>query len=249
MTIERMLLDLDELVDRLRARFGQDRVVLLAHSWGTVLGTRYAYACPAKVRAYLGTGQIVNKREAQRRAHGFALADARRRGDARAVEALRAIDVEQPSVDQLFALSHWVERFGGAVRADLSTGGLILAALSTDEADVTDLVRFGRGNRFSHDHLLDEFVAVDLAALQHFEVPIFLLLGRHDKVTASELAADWFATLAAPHKELVWFDASAHHPPFEEPERFVAEVRRLAGPAPPLAASDRCALSGARAAR
>lgn len=42
----------------------------------------------------------------------------------------------------------WVERFGGMFRADLSTGKLIWAALGTDEANLVDLVAFGRGNLF-----------------------------------------------------------------------------------------------------
>jgi len=33
--------------------------------------------------------------------------------------------------------------------------------------------------------------------------------------------------LQAPHKELVWFEHSAHIPFFEEPERFTAEMRRV----------------------
>lgn len=39
MTVAQLLADLDQLVDALRQRFGQQRVVVLGHSWGTVLGT------------------------------------------------------------------------------------------------------------------------------------------------------------------------------------------------------------------
>ena len=46
MTIERMVHGLDELVDTVRARYGKDRVVLLGHSWGTILGNSYANRHP-----------------------------------------------------------------------------------------------------------------------------------------------------------------------------------------------------------
>jgi proline iminopeptidase len=36
------------------------------------------------------------------------------------------------------------------------------------------------------------------------------------------LAAQYFATIDTPCKRLVWCEQSAHHPPFEEPERFAA---------------------------
>jgi proline iminopeptidase len=220
MTIGRMLRDLDELIEVVRQRFARGRVVLLGHSWGTVLGTIYAQRCPAKVAAYAGTGQIANKREGDRLGHRFALAQAIARENATAVEQLNALNIEAPSVDDVFTLSRWIERFGGAFRADLSTGKLIWAALRTDEASLVDLVLFGRGNRFSHEHLLDEFQRVDLTAYRRFEVPVLFLLGRHDMVTPSTLAHTYFETISAPRKRLIWFEGSAHNPPFEEPEKF-----------------------------
>jgi len=39
--------------------------------------------------------------------------------------------------------------FGGTFHAKMSTGKVIWTALRTDEANLTDLVRFGRGNHFS----------------------------------------------------------------------------------------------------
>jgi len=34
--------------------------------------------------------------------------------------------------------------------------------------------------------------------------------------------ADYFETIAAPLKRLLWFEESAHNPPFEQPHRFVS---------------------------
>jgi pimeloyl-ACP methyl ester carboxylesterase len=114
----------------------------------------------------------------------------------------------------------WVERFGGSFHADLSTGKLMWAALSTDEADLVDLFLFGRGNRFSLEHLWPEFVKFDLTAYKTFKIPVFFLLGRHDWQVPAILAASYFKTIEAPCKQLVWFERSAHHPPFEQPEKF-----------------------------
>jgi pimeloyl-ACP methyl ester carboxylesterase len=220
MTVERLLQDLDELIDLVQRRYGRGRVVLLGHSWGTVLGTLYAYSRPDKVAAYVGTGQIASKREADRVGHRYALAQARARGNARAIAELEAIDPERPSVDDIFTLDRWIERFDGTFRAGLSTGRLILAALSTDEADMHDLILFGRGNRFSHECLLGEFREIDLTSKRRFEVPVFFMLGRHDQVTPSTLAQAYFESIEAPYKRLVWFDQSAHNVPFEQPDEF-----------------------------
>jgi pimeloyl-ACP methyl ester carboxylesterase len=53
-----------------------------------------------------------------------------------------------------------------------------------------------------------------------FKVPIFFLLGRYDMHVPALLAERYFEKIEAPCKCRVWFENSAHNPPFEEPERF-----------------------------
>lgn len=221
LTIERLLADLDELVEIVRERFGKRRVVLLGHSWGTVLGVLYAERHPEKVAAYVGVAQIASAPEGFRVSHEFAIAEAVRRVDEDALEELREIGPRPRSVDDALALGRWVERFGGMFHGELSTGRLVWAALGTDEANLVDLVRFGLGNRFSLEALWDEWSTIDLASShREFAVPIFFLLGRHDRHVPASLAADYFEHVRAPCKRLVWFEESAHDPPFEEPARF-----------------------------
>ncbi len=66
MTIRQFARDLDGVVDLVRQCFGKDRVILLAHSWGTVLGIICAYEYPEKVATYVGIAQIANFAEGER---------------------------------------------------------------------------------------------------------------------------------------------------------------------------------------
>jgi len=98
---------------------------------------------------------------------------------------------------------------------------LIWAALRTDEANVIDLVKFGQGNRFSLNHLWNEFREFDIDdSLIAFETPVIFLLGRYDWQVPAVLAARYFDRIQAPQKRLIWFEQSAHNPPFEEPDVF-----------------------------
>lgn len=220
MTVNQLLHDLDEVVELVRRRFGKEKVVLLAHSWGTVLGTIYAYRHPERVAAYVGVAQIVDVPRGNRFSCQFALSEATRRDDHDAIAELRSICPVPRSVDEELALGDWVERFGGAFAGDLSTGKLIWAALSTREANLVDLIRFGQGNRFSLDSLRNEYAETDLTRYQSFDVPIFFMLGRGDWHVPSVLAEAYFEQIEAPCKRLVWFEKSAHNPPFEQPEKF-----------------------------
>ncbi len=220
MTIAQFLLDLDDVVELIRKRFHKDNVVLLGDSWGTALGTIYAFQHPEKVGAYVGIGQVANMPKGEQLSYDYALSQAMARGNKKAAKELNAIKPPPHTVDEMLVSRRWVERFGGSFHADLSTGKLMWAALNTDEADLVDLLLFGRGNRFSLEHLWPEFSTLDLMVYKTFTMPVFFLLGRYDLQVPATLAASYFQTIRAPCKQLIWFERSAHHPPFEQPEEF-----------------------------
>lgn len=241
MTIARMLQDLDQLVDTVRSRFGKERVVILGHSWGTVLGTLYARDHPEKVAAYVGVAQIADFARGERTSLAWALRQAEARRDERALAALRELAPAPRSVADELELGRWVERFGGTMRGGLSTGKLIWSALLTDEVGLPDLVKFGQGNRFSLEALRPEYSRVDLTRIRRFDVPVIFVLGRHDWHVPAVLAADYFSTIDAPSKRLVWCEGSAHNPPFEEPGAF---VRAMVDYVLPLARAEPAAADG-----
>jgi len=61
---------------------------------------------------------------------------------------------------------------------------------------------------------------LDLRGYRSFMMPVFFLLGRHDWQMPARVAANYFDTIDAPCKRLVWFEQSAHYPLFEEPQKF-----------------------------
>jgi len=221
MSIDQFESDLDQVVDLVKYRFGKNKVILLAHSWGTVLGTIYAYQHPEKVAAYIGVAQIANFSEGERRSYAWALTQAIKRDNGDAMADLQAMSPQPRSVDDELTKGKWVEKFGGVFHHGLSTWKLIQAALSTDETNLVDLMKFGQGNRFSLESLRPEYAKVDLTRYRSFKIPIVFFLGRHDWHIPSVLAERYFNIIDAPGKRLVWFEESAHNPPFEEPEKFI----------------------------
>lgn len=224
-----LLRDLDALVDGLTRRFAQHQVVLLAHSWGTVLGVMYARWRPERIRAYVGVAQVVEPVAAQRLEREFVLAQATARGDRSGVNELNVLEPPPLRVPSLLRQGALCERYGGVFHGPMRTHDLLLAAMRTDETSPLDLALFGLGNRFSLERLWPEYMSVDFfASARRLDVPVTIMLGRYDRHVASELAARWFALLQAPAKDLVWFEHSAHNPPFEEPQAFVAAMERVA---------------------
>jgi pimeloyl-ACP methyl ester carboxylesterase len=139
LSFESQLADLDALVDYLCERFSQDQVIIMGHSYGTMLGSRYALAHPEKVAAYIGIGQCVNEKDyaGEKYSYEDALAIARANGDdTTEMEASYEKFMKDMSIANLLELRAKVEPYHPqAVTKDIST----MAALASPIAGVDDM--------------------------------------------------------------------------------------------------------------
>lgn len=218
-----MLSDLDVLVDRVRARLGQDKVLLVGHSWGTMLGVIYTSRHPEKVSAYIGIGQMADKPKAEIASYDFTLNQAKMRGDAKAIAELTKIGPPPYTGGSIFIQRTWLARFGGTTHANLSTPKLVLLGMWASEANWRDLWAMSHGGLLGYKLLEPELLATNLDhTYTRFEVPIFIAAGRYDHVTDADLAHAYFGRITAPQKGFFWFEKSGHNPHLEEAARFNA---------------------------
>jgi pimeloyl-ACP methyl ester carboxylesterase len=223
MTIDQFVDDIMELTDHLRDRFDQDQIALLGESWGTVIGLRAAARSPERFSAYVGTGQVVNMLEADRRSYEFALQEARRRDHRRALRDLTDLGPPPYTTKEMMRQRKWVGEFGGARHDEdpQSVIGAFAELFTTSEYSWRDVWNVATDPFFSMRHLLDELYTIDFAQeIPRVELPIYLLEGRYDYTTPTEVVKPYFEALDAPHKEWIWFENSAHFTFIEEPNFF-----------------------------
>jgi len=228
MTIDQFVADTHELVVLLLQRFGQSKLILVAHSWGSIIGARIVAKYPELFSAYVGISQAANAPESERMMYRFALDTAAKQGNEKAVTELRQLG-EPPykSFSDYRTMKNWVHHFRDPGYSEISPWGFARRAFVSPAYSWADLCRLALGMRFSFSHLWQEaFYRIDLfKQVPRVDVPIYLFLGRHDRtVTASAaLAERYFASLDAPKgKHLIWFENSDHWPQLEEPEKFCA---------------------------
>src|SRR5262249_43955315 len=87
-TFDRFIADGIELVEHLRQRLGQDRVVLVGHSQGTVVGVGMARRRPDLFHAYVGMAQMADMTRNDSIAYERLLAQARAAGRNKVAEKL-----------------------------------------------------------------------------------------------------------------------------------------------------------------
>jgi pimeloyl-ACP methyl ester carboxylesterase len=90
MTIDRMAQDGIELAQFLRGHLHKDKIIIVGHSWGSILGVHMAKARPDLFYAYVGAGRVVNAQENEALNYRRVLAKARTLGDTKAIAELQA---------------------------------------------------------------------------------------------------------------------------------------------------------------
>jgi pimeloyl-ACP methyl ester carboxylesterase len=230
MTVEQFIADLDELVQAVCERTGAKQVVIFGHSWGSALGVLYAARFTEKVAAYVGSGQVGDSAAGESASYAFALAEAERLHNSKALDNLRAIGPPPYSVSSLFRERSWVNRLQGqtTARASWDVGRLFLRG---PELSLVDLPNLARSFRFTLNAMFTETSKVNLVELvPALQVPVYFFLGRRDRWVPPETSVAYFSMLTAPSKTLVWFDESGHEPFVDEADKFNASMADLVRP-------------------
>lgn len=235
MTIGRMVQDGIDVTEFVCSRLRHPRVILLGHSWGTILGVSMVLRRPDLFYAYVGTGQVVDMPRNERLSYDLALKRARASGNEKATNDLERIG-PPPYKDMR---SWFVKQKTIVETAPSLADGLFLeenvytAPLFTPNYSLRDSYDFFAAIYFSGTALMQELMSFDAEHLgARFEIPMFFFQGDSDVQTPTELVDEYFARIEAPKKDLVSLKGCGHVALFSCSDEFLnkltARVRPLA---------------------
>lgn len=231
---ERYRDDAIELIELLRKRYGQRKVILLGHSWGSVVGMMVAAKRPDLLHAYVGVGQVIDFRENEREGFAWTLARAQADGNK---EAVRELESLRPypgpgafNLEKLATERKWNIHYGGLAANRNNADFYFRAPRLSPEYTASDRKAWDDGSAFTMKSMFPQLADISFASLDRINTPVFMFLGRQDYTTPSPIAERWLNRLKAPNKELVWFEQSAHLPFIEEPGRTVEALLTLVRP-------------------
>ena len=222
LTIDRLVQDGVELADTLRTSLGKDRIILLGHSWGSVLGVLMAKAKPELFNAFVGTGQVGDPSRGYQVAFDALLAKARASGDKRAFAELKEIGPPPYKNGRGYRVQRrWSNQFEGADAFIASMLGFALMAPGYTIADVNDWLD---GQILSAERLVPQSSALTAAALTgRFAVPVFVIQGADDFTTPTSLAKAFVDGVDAPRKAFVMIEGG-HFAVFMNSSEFLKEL-------------------------
>ncbi len=223
MTFEQYEKDALELINYLKDRLNQEKVVLVGHSWGSALGIVLVHKYPEHFHAYVGIGQAVHLSEGEKISYEFVLKTAKEQNNKKAIKHLEKIkDKEIWDLKYTQAQRKWLTKFGGWYHHATNSWVLLKYNFNSPEYNLIDCFKFLLGALFSLNQMWKPLMKEPsfIGRINEVKIPVFFLAGRYDYNTPSELVEEFYEQLEAPNKELIWFEESAHSPNYEEQENF-----------------------------
>lgn len=231
MTLRRIASDGVELAQYLCRTLGKRKIVVLGHSWGSMVAIRMVQMKPELFAAYVGTGQVTDSRVMALAQYGMILAKARENHYSAELQALRALGQPNPAdARQYFGYMKYLPTvMAPSDRKWLQSLRAGLPALEANNPkDTRNLLA---GMRFSGNALWHYEVSEDLSkSARKVDVPFFIIEGSDDVITPTRLAIDYFNRVQAPFKKLVLIPNSGHFAFMTAPDAFAGTLLHVVRP-------------------
>ncbi|MDO5649507.1 MAG: alpha/beta hydrolase [Gallicola sp.] len=241
-TYDEVMRDVNELVDFLRKELNQEKIILIGHSWGSILGTHYAQLFPEKVLAYIGLGQLVDPREEEEEVKK-AMELARVKANGRYLKELERLydDFEEAKsigeVDfrKLLRIRKIVAIY---LQEEEVQGGLdmLWKGLSSPDMDfyelkwylkvLFDVEDFACLQKNLLNHLFFEFDLWERP--MNYQVPVYFIAGTSDWVTPYVAVEAYLKEVEAPDKALCYIRNAGHNAHIDNPVEFAYVLGDLA---------------------
>lgn len=229
-TFSQAVQDLDGLVDYLCERFHKDSVILVGHSYGSMLGSRYALAHPEKVCAYIGVGQMVTM-ESDLYSYGDALQIAKdRQEDTTEMERAYEAFLQERSLQNMLALRkytgpyHKAEKSGNTIWTGIASPYMNLQDLRWFLKPILNTDAFITLNRALMNCIMDTDVR-DFG--QTFRMPVGFISGSCDWTTPVKYARDYADWIQSPQTQFYVMDGCGHAPQYDDPVEFTTALKDM----------------------
>ena len=216
LTLELMRDDGIAVANYVGQRLGQQKMILMGSSWGSILGAYMAKARPELFHAYIGTAQVVDARANVTGMYREVMALAKAAGDTATVDKLTALGSPPWTDPRNFGILRRFDRKYEALTTDAPPKNwwvpapLYATPEALADAEAADDYSY---IQFMGMHGDGMFSKVNLPAMgTDFKLPVYFVMGTQDLLTSPVIARQYFDSIRAPHKDFVLVQRAGHDP-------------------------------------
>lgn len=225
--------DLLEIVLYVKKKYGKDKIGILGHSWGSVLGSMFALEHPEHTLCYIGCGQVIEIMENERIGYAILKAAIEKSGNKKDRKKLEKIgEYPIPHFDwNAYRKMGQIRSLQGKYGlAQDFTKAVIGLWRRSPVMGIRDLLPFVTGMSVNMQ-LMRELMSFDLRKSGScYQVPIYYVLGEKDSQTPVEISKRYFEDVQAPDKKLYLIPDAGHAPMIDNVKAYreaLSEIVRL----------------------
>ena len=220
-----LLEDLKQTIQYAKDKYDANRIFLVGHSWGSVLGTQYILKYPHDVSGYIGYGQYISMSRQDRNWYKNLKGKIFKLGTTEDIKKFNAVDCDFPNIEREkfdkgvillseleakygYKASDWIEIYEKSPIMTLEDWGMI-------------------EEEFSQKLASDVFYDYDICNTREYQVPVYYILGRYDEWTSSVIVEEYFNTINAPQKGLYWIENAGHMMDTDNPKDFFDAIQNI----------------------
>ena len=179
-----MVQDAWKITQYIQEKLGKEKIIVLGHSWGSILGTALVQTYPQAFSAYIGVGQIVNGIENERISYELVLSKANKK-DASKLEELSSYlngSFDSNTAKQFMQVRQIMDKYS------VGAGAMKVAplALTSPYYSLRDVgVMFGNVWNYQDElfrYWLTEYNAENFGT--EYSMPVFYIMGENDYVAS-----------------------------------------------------------------
>lgn len=229
MTTEQFIADTIAVTHYLQKRFRQDKIYLMAHSFGTYIGIQTAAQAPNLYHAYLGIAQVVNPELSEEFAYAFMLDFYKNTDDKKTLKQLLKAPYGTPAYERLRDRVMHQAGIGTIHNMYSVYTGIFLNVMKNREYLPLEKIKIWQGKAFSKQTILNqEYRHCNLGdTILRLDLPVYFFSGAYDYTVNHYLSEIYLDEIQAPNKASYRFEASAHSPIFEESPKMIAIIKTL----------------------
>ena len=227
MTTEKYISDVVAVSKYLTERFGQEKIYIMGHSFGTYIAIKTVQRYPDYYHAYIAMAQICNQTESEYLAYDYMKAQYEQLGNTKMVEKFENCPIRESDemYEKYFSSSlrdTAMHELGVGTTRDMDSviTGIFLPSLRCKAFTWQERINIWRGKGLSTQFpvVKDSTHFNAFSEVPSLQIPIYFFAGKYDYTCSFDLQYEYYEQIDAPIKEFYVFHNSAHSPIFEEPE-------------------------------
>ena len=228
MTTDRYIEDTLRVTEYLKERFGQDKVYIMGHSFGTYIALTVVNRHPENYIAYLAMSQIVDQRQSEIIAFDYMRNCYEEQNNKSMVSKFDEYNISESDEDydrykNSGLRDKAMHSLGVGTTSDMNNviTGLFFPSLRISAYTPLERINIWKGKKASSKFAVHNESRLFNApeSVTSIGIPIYFFAGEKDMTCCTSLQKDYYEMIEAPEKEFFLYEGCAHSPIYEDADK------------------------------